>query len=94
MFPVDLLLAVGESLLERLSVLVAKAACAARRDTRRRFAHDLFAYYENLEEYARTCDELADLMERLIPSHPRHGYSVWDVDNANRLAESPVRPNG
>jgi hypothetical protein len=67
MFPVELLSRIVEIVLGD----VAKDAVKRGQDRKRRFARELFGYYEVVKEYRQLCQELISLVERekqLVPS--------------------------
>jgi hypothetical protein len=68
MFPVELISKIVEIILGDIG----KNILAKGRDSKRKFARDLFSYYESVKDYRRLCVDLLKLVERerrLIPSH-------------------------
>lgn len=85
MFPVELLSRVADSVLEVLAGKAVDRLLSRYRDSPKKFARDLFAFYEDLKTYIDTCNDLIRVMES--PSLQPQATAGYNFDHANRLAE-------
>lgn len=87
MFPIELVVKIAEIVLAEVGKGVGNSLLSRQQDSRKKFGRDLFAFYEELNEYVEACHNLAYRLENT-------DFERLDVDTANSLGNKLANITG